>query len=156
MIQDTIFKFQFKFQSDFTIKLFKVYGCPHPTPRPHHPSLLSLQARGPHHSLCSYKMEKNEFSIIDRHDAYRAIFNIELDCPYFSYRAASGLWAFFLPLLRSLLDLPSVSHSAAGLLTGCESLSCWLIPVEQMDSLWVHGHGLVVCSEESLQMSVLF
>lgn len=84
---------------------------PPPTPTPH-PSFLSLQARGPHYSLCSYKMEKKEFSIIDS-------FNIELDCPYFSYRASSGLWAFFLPLLRSLLDLPSVSHSAAGLLTGC-------------------------------------
>lgn len=40
---------------------------------------------------------KNEISIIDRHDAYRAGFNIELDCPYFSCRAASG-WAFFSPL----------------------------------------------------------
>lgn len=104
-----IFKFQFRFQSDSTIKLFK------PPPLPFTPVSAGSWASAQSLFL---QNGKNEISIIDRHDAYCASFNIELDCPYFSYRASSGLWAFP-PLLRSLLDLPSVCHSAAGLPTGC-------------------------------------
>lgn len=52
--------------SGFTVKLFKVYCCS-PTPL-----LLSLQACGPQHSLCSYKIE--EISIIDGHNTYPASF----------------------------------------------------------------------------------
>lgn len=131
----------FWFQSGFTLKLFKVYCC---TPIP---SLLSLQAREPQHIVCSYKIEKQDFNYLltqwencikNIGEMYPVIvFILNCTVPIFLYSAASGLWAFV---------FCSCGHSSIFPLSfilpqvrwwNVESLSCWLIPVEQMDWLLV-------------------
>lgn len=141
----------FWFQSGFTLKPFKVYCCTT------FPSPLSLQTRGPHDIVCSYKIEKQDFNyLLTRWQNCMKILGkctlLSFSCwavlsQYFFTALLQVCWHSFL-LLRSQLDFPPLSHSATGSVMEC-GIFVLLIDTGWTDGFTfgyrgVHGHGFVV------------